>query len=316
MSSGGHPGLVSRVSLPDKVLSGSSDSNKILLCGPSHCTLFAFFGISAYLLRNVPSSVWRFRPPGWGGINPYRVSIDPIPESVVFRTSFSIQEGRIWPESIQLPSGGRPVVGKFWPSFRLAISDPDVSPARYLTFIFQSWSRAPIVTNLGCVRGQYHTNNEQTQSVEGIIWINWFLQRGYSQLHNADEYRWLYTHFTQYDVSRIHGRILWHIPITTDDFISNTGHYRRRYTRFTQLCICPRNTLKIHGRVLWPKPFTTDDFIINTGHCRRLYTRFTQLCVTPQNALKIHGRVLWHKPITTDGFIFVSHYYWGAGRPK
>ena len=25
------------------------------------------------------------------------------------------------------------------------------------------------VTNLGCVRGQYHTNNEQTQSVEGII---------------------------------------------------------------------------------------------------------------------------------------------------
>ena len=26
-----------------------------------------------------------------------------------------------------------------------------------------------IVTNLGCVRGQYHTNNEQTQSVEGII---------------------------------------------------------------------------------------------------------------------------------------------------
>ena len=25
------------------------------------------------------------------------------------------------------------------------------------------------VTNLGCVGGQYHTNNEQTQSVEGII---------------------------------------------------------------------------------------------------------------------------------------------------
>ena len=115
---------------------------------------------------------------------------------------------------------------------------------------------------------------------------------------------------------RIHGRILWHIPITTDSFIFNTGHCRRRYIRFTQLCICPRNTLKIQGRVLWPKPVTTDDFIINTGHCRRLYTRFTLLCETPQNALKIHGRVLWHKPITTDGFIFVSHYYWGAGRPK
>ena len=217
------------------------------------------------------------------------------------------------------------------------------------------------VANSGCVRGQYHTNNEQTQSVEGIIWFNWFLQREYSQLHNADEYRWLYTHYIIWrfqNTLRIHGRILWHIPITTygfisntghcrrrytrftqlcicprntlkihgrvlwpkpvttDDFISNTGHCRRRYTRFTQLCICPWNTLKIHGRVLWPKPVTTDDFIINTGHCRRLYTRFTQLCVTPQNALKIHGRVLWHKPITTDGFIFVSHYYWGAGRPK
>ena len=85
---------------------------------------------------------------------------------------------------------------------------------------------------------------------------------------------------------RIHGRILSHIPITTDGFIFNTGHCRRRYTSFTQLCICPRNTLKIHGRILWPKPVTTDDFIINTGHCRRLYTRFTQLCVTPQNALK------------------------------
>ena len=82
------------------------------------------------------------------------------------------------------------------------------------------------------------------------------------------------------------------IPITTDGLISNTGHCRRRYTRFTQLCICSQNTLKIHGRVLWPKPVTTDDFIINTGHCRRLYTRFTQLCVTPQNTLIIHGRVL------------------------
>ena len=115
---------------------------------------------------------------------------------------------------------------------------------------------------------------------------------------------------------RIHGRILRHILITTDGLISNTGHCRRRYTRFTQLCICPRNTLKIHGRVLWPKPVTTNNFILNTGHCRQLYTRFTQLCETPQNTLKIHGRVLGRKPVTTHCFIFVSHYYWGAGRPK
>ena len=107
------------------------------------------------------------------------------------------------------------------------------------------------------------------------------------------------------------------IPITTDDFISNTGHCRRRYTRFTQLCICPRNTLKIHGRVLWPKPVTTDDFIFNTGHCRRLYTRFTQLCKCPRNTLKIHGRVQWLNrsrpttlysiPVTAGDFIHVLH---------
>ena len=114
---------------------------------------------------------------------------------------------------------------------------------------------------------------------------------------------------------RIHGRILWHIPVTTDDFITNTGHCRRLYTRFTQLYMGPRNTLKIHGRVLGQEPVTTDDFITNTGHCWRLYTRFTQLCVSPQNTLKIHGRVLWHEPVTTDGFINASHYYWGSGRP-
>ena len=114
---------------------------------------------------------------------------------------------------------------------------------------------------------------------------------------------------------RIHGRILWHIPVTTDDFITNTGHCRRLYTGLTQLCVRPRNTLKIHSRALWQEPVTTDDFITNTGHCRRLYTPFTQLYASPQNTLKIHGRVLWHEPVTTDGFMNASHYYWGSGRP-
>ena len=31
------------------------------------------------------------------------------------------------------------------------------------------WPLCPCVTNLGEVRGQDHTNNEQTQSVDGII---------------------------------------------------------------------------------------------------------------------------------------------------
>ena len=114
---------------------------------------------------------------------------------------------------------------------------------------------------------------------------------------------------------KIHGRILWHKPVTTDDFINDTGHDRRLYTRLPQLWEGPQNTLKIHGRVLWHKPVTTDDFINNTGHYWRLYTRLTQLCESPQNTLKIHGRVLWRIPITTDGFVNVSHYYWGSGRP-
>ena len=39
----------------------------------------------------------------------------------------------------------------------------------FVTKFLQSWSRVPIVTTLGEVRGQDHTNNEQTQSVDGII---------------------------------------------------------------------------------------------------------------------------------------------------
>ena len=129
----------------------------------------------------------------------------------------------------------------------------------------------------------------------------------------------LHTHYTNMtffqNTLKIHGRILWHIPVTTDDCITDTGHDRRLYTRLPQLCVSPQNTLKIHGRVLWHEPVTTDGFINDTGHYRRLYTRLTQLCVSPQNTLKIHGRVLWHEPVTTDGFVNVSHYYWGSGRP-
>ena len=55
------------------------------------------------------------------------------------------------------------------------------------------------------------------------------------------------------------------IPVTTDDFINDTGHDRRLYTRPTQLCEVTQNTLKIHGRVLGHIPITTDDFV-NVSH--------------------------------------------------
>ena len=99
-----------------------------------------------------------------------------------------------------------------------------------------------------------------------------------------------------------HGHLLWQIPITTDGFISTTGHCRRRYTWFTQLCMCPRITLIIHGPVLRSIPVTTNNFRNNTGHCRRLYIRFTLFCETPQNTLFLHGRILRPIPVTTQGF--------------
>ena len=129
----------------------------------------------------------------------------------------------------------------------------------------------------------------------------------------------LYTFYTimqsPQNTLKIHGCVLWHLPVTTDYFIIKTGHCRRLYIRFTQLGQVPRNTLKVHGRVLWHLPVTTDGFIIKTGHCRRLYICFTQLGKVPQNTLKIHGRVLWHLTVTTDYFINVPHKNWASGRP-
>ena len=98
---------------------------------------------------------------------------------------------------------------------------------------------------LGEVKGQDHTNNEQTQSVDDIIWFNMFQFHGYALQHDTGHYRWLHIHFAQ----------IW------------------SPSRIQQLCVGPQNTLKIHGRVLWRIPITTDDFITNSGHCRRLYTR-------------------------------------------
>ena len=179
MSSRGHPGLASCVSLPETVLSGSSDSNRIRLCGASHGIVLILSGTSAYGICSVSSSSWRFRPPGWGGVGPYRFSVNSIPESIVFRVSFPVHVGRMRFMSIQFLSGGHPVVRKFRFSpeddpARLVISNP-VSSVRYV-ISFQSWSRAPIVTNWGKAglgdqlnrRRLIRLLKEQTQSGDGI----------------------------------------------------------------------------------------------------------------------------------------------------
>ena len=70
----------------------------------------------------------------------------------MFRVSFPVHVGRMRFMSIQFSSDGRPVVRKFRFSpeddpTRLVISN-HVSSVRYV-ISFQSWSRAPIVTNWG-----------------------------------------------------------------------------------------------------------------------------------------------------------------------
>ena len=81
----------------------------------------------------------------------------------------------------------------------------------------------------------------------------------------------LYTNMTFFkNTLRIHGRILGHILVTTDDFITNTGHCRRLYIRLTQLCVGPRNTLKN----TWSCTMT------GTGHDRRLYNQYRSLPTT------------------------------------
>ena len=78
--------------------------------------------------------------------------------------------------------------------------------------------------------------------------------------------RRLYSRFTQLgqvpqNTLKIHGCVLWHLPVTTGHFIIKTGHCRRLYSRLIQFGQVLQNTLKIHGRVLWHLPVTTDCFI-------------------------------------------------------
>ena len=119
----------------------------------------------------------------------------------------------------------------------------------------------------------------------------------------------------------IHGLVLWHLPVTTDDFIIKTGHNRRLYTRFTQLCKVPHQytnntrsciiTYTGHDRRLnnqnRSRPTTLYTFytimqssseytkntrsciITYTGHDRRLYKRLTQL-----SGLRSTGVGIWY----------------------
>ena len=102
---------------------------------------------------------------------------------------------------------------------------------------------------------------------------------------------------------QIHGLILWHILVTTDSFIINTGHDWRLYRHLSTIIWTSseytKNTRSCTITYTWSPlttlqaiPVTTDDSI----------GVLTQLCEHPQNTLKIHGRVLWHIPVTTDDF--------------
>ena len=113
------------------------------------------FGASALGISNESSSAQRLRPTNWAWAGPYRSWVKPIPESIVFRVLCPDHLGRTRFISIQSLSVGRPVLRKFsdrrssledGPA-RLAILQPLSFP--FTTLFFQSWSRAPIVTNPG-----------------------------------------------------------------------------------------------------------------------------------------------------------------------
>ena len=122
----------------------------------------------------------------------------------------------------------------------------------------------------------------------------------------------LYTFYTMMyspqKTLKILGRVLWHLPVTTDGFIIKTGHCRRLYICFTQL---GRSPSEYTGS-------TQSCTMTSTGHDRRLYNQdrsraddfiyvLPSWAQVPQNTLKIHGRVLWLLPVTTDYFINVPH---------
>ena len=79
------------------------------------------------------------------------------------------------------------------------------------------------VTNLGVVRGQDHTNNEQTQSVDGIIWFNMFLVHRY-QINIIPVTTGDFTHtLHKYDV------LPEYTKNTRSYTMTYTGHDRRLY---------------------------------------------------------------------------------------
>ena len=113
-----------------------------------------------------------------------------------------------------------------------------------------------------------------------------------------------------------------------------TDHYRGLYIQYRSLPATIYTLYTIMDMSTDHTKNTRSCTMTNTEHDRWLYIRLNLLLgrrstdvgiwynthgralPTVRITLKIHGRVLWLLPITTDGFIFVSHYYWGAGRPK
>ena len=88
------------------------------------------------------------------------------------------------------------------------------------------------------------------------------------------------------EYTKIHCRVLWRIPITTDDFINDTDHYWRLYTRFYTI---------MWGSSEYTKN-TQSCTMTWTGHDRWLYKRLTLLLGLRSTGVGIwyddHGRAL------------------------
>ena len=131
MSSGGHPSLASCVSLPEAVLSGSSDSNNIRLCRASHGILPVLSGTSVYV-----SAAYR-RPRGVSVplAGEVQVRIDPPYIQSRNPSCSESHSPSIWGGCVSYPSNFCPVVVRSWENFdfpQLDGSSPTLS-SRFVT---------------------------------------------------------------------------------------------------------------------------------------------------------------------------------------
>ena len=88
---------------------------------------------------------------------------------------------------------------------------------------------------------------------------------------------------------KIHGRVLWHLPVTTDGFIIKTGPDRRLYNQDRSLPTTLYTFYTIRQSPSEDTENTRSCIMTSTGHDRRLYKHPTQVL-----GLRSTGVGIWY----------------------